>query len=63
MRWDTRPACHIQVKQTATNPVLKCGTGLPSASALIDVVTPRTAWTVNNGQELKLAQGLSVKIE
>lgn len=41
----------------------KSGTGLPSAATLIDVVTHRTAWSVNNGQEIKLAQGLSVKFE
>ena len=28
--------------------VKKSGTGLPSASTLIDVVTHRTAWTVNH---------------
>lgn len=43
--------------------VKKSGTGLPSASTLIDVVTHRISWSVNNGQEIKLAQGLSAKIE
>ncbi len=42
--------------------VKKSGTGLPSASTLIDVVTHRTSWSVNNGQEIKLAQGLSAKV-
>lgn len=41
--------------------VKKSGTGLPSASTLIDVVTHRTAWTVNYAREIKMAQGLTVK--
>ncbi len=40
----------------------KSGTGLPSASTLIDVVTHRTAWTVNHAMEIKMAQGLTVKL-
>jgi len=40
----------------------KSGTGLPSASTLIDVVTHRTAWTVNHDVEIKMAQGLSVEL-
>lgn len=43
--------------------VKKSGTGLPSATTLLDVVSHRTAWSVNNAQEIKLAQGLSAKIE
>ncbi len=39
--------------------VKKSGTGLPSASTLIDVVTHRTAWTINHGKEIKMAQGLT----
>ena len=39
----------------------KSGTGMPSASALIDVVTHRVAWTVNHGDEIKMAQGLSAQ--
>ena len=35
------------------------GSGMPSASALIDAVTHRTSWTTNYGEEIKLAQGLS----
>jgi aldehyde dehydrogenase (NAD+) len=42
--------------------VKKSGTGLPSASTLIDVVTHRTAWTVNHAKEIKMAQGLTVKL-
>ncbi len=42
--------------------VKKSGTGLPSASTLIDVVTHRTAWTVNHAMEIKMAQGLTVKL-
>lgn len=40
----------------------KSGTGMPSASTLIDVITHRVAWTVNHAREIKLAQGLSTKI-
>ncbi|HHT9129024.1 MAG TPA: aldehyde dehydrogenase family protein, partial [Candidatus Wujingus californicus] len=42
--------------------VKKSGTGLPSASTLIDVVTHRTAWTINHAMEIKMAQGLIVKL-
>ncbi|GAB63984.1 MAG: aldehyde dehydrogenase family protein [Candidatus Jettenia sp.] len=42
--------------------VKKSGTGLPSGSTLIDVVTHRTAWTVNHAMEIKMAQGLTVKL-
>ncbi|BBO17645.1 aldehyde dehydrogenase [Candidatus Brocadia pituitae] len=42
--------------------VKKSGTGLPSASTLIDVVTHRTAWTMNYAKEIKMAQGLTVKL-
>ncbi len=42
--------------------VKKSGTGLPSGSTLIDVVTHRTAWTVNHAVEIKMAQGLTVNI-
>lgn len=41
--------------------VKKSGTGMPSGSTLIDVVTHRTAWTVNHAMEIKMAQGLTVK--
>lgn len=41
----------------------KSGTGLPSASTLIDAVTHRVAWTVNHAREIKLAQGLSAKVQ
>ncbi|MCF6158661.1 MAG: aldehyde dehydrogenase family protein [wastewater metagenome] len=41
--------------------VKKSGTGLPSGSTLIDVVTHRTAWTVNHAMEIKMAQGLTIK--
>ncbi len=42
--------------------VKKSGVGLPSASALIDAVTHRYAWTVNYGTEIKMAQGMSAKV-
>jgi len=40
----------------------KSGTGLPSASTLIDVVTHRIAWTINHGKEIKMAQGLTIEL-
>lgn len=40
----------------------KSGVGLPSASALIDSVTHRFAWTINHGHEIKMAQGMSAAI-
>lgn len=43
--------------------VKKSGTGMPSASALIDAVTHKTAWTVNHAEEIKMAQGLKTEIE
>jgi len=43
--------------------VKKSGTGMPSASALIDAVTHKTAWTVNHAEEIKMAQGLKAQIE
>ena len=43
--------------------VKKSGNGHPSAAALVDAVTHKTAWTVNHGTEIKMAQGLSTKIE
>lgn len=43
--------------------VKKSGTGLPSASTLIDVVAHRTAWTVNHAKEVKMAQGMTVDIK
>jgi aldehyde dehydrogenase (NAD+) len=42
--------------------VKKSGTGLPSASTLIDVVTHRTAWTINYAREIKMAQGMKVEL-
>jgi aldehyde dehydrogenase (NAD+) len=43
--------------------VKRSGTGMPSASALIDAVTHKTAWTVNHAKEIKMAQGLKAQIE
>ncbi|MBI4338997.1 MAG: aldehyde dehydrogenase family protein [Chloroflexi bacterium] len=37
------------------------GTGLPSASTLIDAVTHRVSWTQNYGREIRMAQGLSAR--
>jgi aldehyde dehydrogenase (NAD+) len=43
--------------------VKKSGTGMPSAAALIDAFTHRISWTVNNGEEIKMAQGLKAMAE
>jgi aldehyde dehydrogenase (NAD+) len=43
--------------------VKKSGNGHPSAAGLIETVTHKTAWTVNHGTEVKMAQGLSTEIE
>jgi aldehyde dehydrogenase (NAD+) len=43
--------------------VKKSGNGHPSAAALVDAVTHKTAWTVNHGTEIKMAQGLTTAIE
>jgi aldehyde dehydrogenase (NAD+) len=40
--------------------VKKSGNGHPSAAGLIETVTHKTAWTVNHGTEVKMAQGLTV---
>jgi aldehyde dehydrogenase (NAD+) len=42
--------------------VKKSGNGHPSAAGLIDAVTHKTAWTVNYGHEVKMAQGLHTEI-
>jgi aldehyde dehydrogenase (NAD+) len=39
--------------------VKKSGNGHPSAAGLIETVTHKIAWTVNHGQEIKMAQGLT----
>lgn len=43
--------------------VKKSGNGHPSAAALVDAVTHKTAWTVNHATEIKMAQGLTTAIE
>ena len=40
--------------------VKKSGNGHPSAAGLIEAVTHKTAWTVNHGEDVKMAQGLTV---
>ena len=42
--------------------VKKSGNGYPSAREVIEAVTDRTAWTVNNSTEIEMAQGLSAEI-
>jgi aldehyde dehydrogenase (NAD+) len=39
--------------------VKKSGNGHPSAAGLVEAVTHKTAWTVNYGEEVKMAQGLT----
>jgi aldehyde dehydrogenase (NAD+) len=41
----------------------RSGTGMPSAAAIVEVITHKVAWTVNYGEEIKMAQGLSTAIE
>jgi len=43
--------------------VKKSGNGHPSAAALIDAVTHKTAWTVNHAEEVKMAQGLTTDVK
>ena len=43
--------------------VKKSGSGPPHAREVIDAVTERTAWTLNNGTEIRMAQGLSAEID
>jgi aldehyde dehydrogenase (NAD+) len=43
--------------------VKKSGNGHPSAAGLIETVTHKTAWTVNHGTEVKMAQGLATEIK
>ncbi|MBI4336499.1 MAG: aldehyde dehydrogenase family protein [Chloroflexi bacterium] len=41
----------------------KSGTGMPSAAALQEAVTHRVTFTINHGQEIKMAQGLQTQVE
>jgi aldehyde dehydrogenase (NAD+) len=43
--------------------VKKSGDGHPSAAGMVETVTHKTAWTVNHGTEVKMAQGLTTDIE
>jgi aldehyde dehydrogenase (NAD+) len=43
--------------------VKKSGNGHPSAAGLVDAVTHKTAWTINHGTDIKMAQGLTAAIE
>lgn len=42
--------------------VKKSSNGYPSGREVIEAVTERTAWTLNNSKEIELAQGLSADI-
>jgi aldehyde dehydrogenase (NAD+) len=42
--------------------VKKSGNGYPSAREIIEAVTERTAWTLNNSKDIQMAQGLSADI-
>ncbi|ACV48455.1 MULTISPECIES: aldehyde dehydrogenase family protein [Halomicrobium] len=42
--------------------VKKSGSGSPHAREVIEAVTERTAWTINNSKEIEMAQGLSADI-
>ena len=43
--------------------VKKSGSGYPSAREVIEAVTERTAWTLNNSKDIQMAQGLSAEIK
>ncbi|MFW5963525.1 MAG: aldehyde dehydrogenase family protein [Natronomonas sp.] len=43
--------------------VKKSGNGYPSAREIIEAVTERTAWTLNNSRDIEMAQGLSADIK
>lgn len=43
--------------------VKKSGNGQPSAAALVDAVTHRTAFTVNHDRKIVMAQGMSAEVE
>ncbi|PSQ26263.1 aldehyde dehydrogenase [Halobacteriales archaeon QS_9_67_15] len=43
--------------------VKKSGKGSPSAREVIEAVTERTAWTLNNAKDIEMAQGLSADIK
>lgn len=43
--------------------VKRSGNGHPSAAALVSAVTHPTAWTVNHGTDIKMAQGLTTAID
>ena len=43
--------------------VKKSGKGSPHAREVIEAVTERTAWTVNNSTDIEMAQGLSAEIK
>ncbi|MFB6127039.1 MAG: aldehyde dehydrogenase family protein [Halolamina sp.] len=43
--------------------VKKSGNGYPSAREVIEAVTERTAWTLNNSTDIEMAQGLSAEIK
>ena len=41
--------------------VKKSGNGHPSAAGLVEAVTHKVSWTVNHGEEIKMAQGLTTE--
>jgi len=43
--------------------VKRSGKGTPHAREVIEAVTERTAWTVNNSRDIEMAQGLSAEIK
>lgn len=42
--------------------VKKSGNGHPSAAGLVEAVTHKTAWTVNHGESIVMAQGLTTDV-
>lgn len=43
--------------------VKRSGNGHPSAAGLVETVTHKVAWTVNHGDEIRMAQGLTTEVE
>jgi aldehyde dehydrogenase (NAD+) len=55
-------ACTGAKAQLPFGGVKKSGNGFPSAREIIEAVTDRTAWTLNNSRDIEMAQGLSADI-
>jgi acyl-CoA reductase-like NAD-dependent aldehyde dehydrogenase len=61
MGYENLPCIGAEV-QLPFGGVKKSGNGHPSAARLVQAVTHKTAWTINYGTEVKMAQGLTTAI-